>query len=184
MCYAVSLIVLSQSFTIPFINDRENSCRLEYHVSKNSWSWLPIVGSNSSFKLLGISFDSMHCDKNYLWDWYRALYIYIYIYIYGCICICIYLWFSFDTKLDGGRILKFLLQQECPPWVLVLHVLLPPSLLFNIVCRLSLKSKEMERWLVITFCWFFGKNNIIKKPKSQFLVKCSCYILNYLISFT
>ena len=72
MCAAVSLKVLSQNFTIHFINVRENSFWLEYHVSKNSWSWLPIVGSNSSFKHLGISFDSTHCDKNSLWDWYRA----------------------------------------------------------------------------------------------------------------
>ena len=33
---------------------------------------MPIVGSNSSFKPLDISFDLMHCDKNSLWDWYRA----------------------------------------------------------------------------------------------------------------
>ena len=70
MCAALSNIVLSQNFTIPFINVWENSCRLEYHISKNPWSRLSIVGSNSSFKPLGISFDSVHCNKNPLWNWY------------------------------------------------------------------------------------------------------------------
>ena len=67
---ALSCVVLP--FSISFINVREDSCRLEYHISKNSWLWLPIVGSNSSFEPLSISFDSMHCDKNFLWHLYRA----------------------------------------------------------------------------------------------------------------
>ena len=74
MCVAVwrALSCVALPFSIPFIYVREDSCRLEYHISKNSWLWLPIVGSNSSFEPLSICFDSMHCDKNFLWDWYRA----------------------------------------------------------------------------------------------------------------
>ena len=60
----------------------------EYHISKNSWSWLPMVGSNSIFKPLSFGFDLMHCDKNSLWDWYRAFLSFKRLIFIACCSLC------------------------------------------------------------------------------------------------
>ena len=41
----VSAMVLSQNWTMSFVNDKENFFNLEYQLSNKIWSWLPIVGS-------------------------------------------------------------------------------------------------------------------------------------------
>ena len=48
MSYAVSPILLAQNCTMSFINDSKNCFCFEYQLSKNSWSWLPIVGSSAT----------------------------------------------------------------------------------------------------------------------------------------
>ena len=53
-----------------FINVRENSFNFEYHVSTNSWSQLPIVGSSSSFRPFGTSSSAMHRLSKPLCDLY------------------------------------------------------------------------------------------------------------------
>ena len=50
----------------------EKPFNFEYHLSTNSWSKFPIVGSNSSFKPFGISFSAMQQVKKLLWDSYLA----------------------------------------------------------------------------------------------------------------
>ena len=48
MSYALLCIALSQNCTMSFINDSENCFCFEYQLSKNSWSWLPIIGSSAT----------------------------------------------------------------------------------------------------------------------------------------
>ena len=68
MSYAVSPILLAQNCTMSFINDSKNCFCFEYQLSKNSWSWLPIVGSSPTLSPLGTSFSATQRVKNCLWD--------------------------------------------------------------------------------------------------------------------
>ena len=66
--WVVMLMVLLQNFTISSIQGKENCFSFEYQLSRNSWLWFTIVGSNMSSNSLGIIFSLMHCNKKSLWD--------------------------------------------------------------------------------------------------------------------
>ena len=51
-----SSIVFPENATIFFIKMKEKSLRFEYHLSANSWLYIPTVGSSKSSNLLIICF--------------------------------------------------------------------------------------------------------------------------------
>ena len=53
--------------------EMEKVLSFPYELSRNSWSWLPIVGSNSNIESFGMTFFSMHFAKKILCNQYFAL---------------------------------------------------------------------------------------------------------------
>ena len=64
ICSEIFVFVVLQNLTISLISLNENLFSFWYQLSKNSWSWFPIVGSSWRFKPWGTTLSVMHLFKN------------------------------------------------------------------------------------------------------------------------
>ena len=72
ICHCWSFLVFCHSMILygPLKLSSLNSLSFENKLPRNSWSWLPSVGSSSSFYPFGTNFSATHRVRKSLWDLY------------------------------------------------------------------------------------------------------------------